>query len=87
VLYTIVDETHQLAFVHSAYAPDWGLNNNSMSTIFEFDESGHYIGQNENFFFFDTYFQAQPHFLAVNPTTRTGYDFGPLQTQLESFTY
>jgi hypothetical protein len=87
VLYTTIDEAHRLVFVHSAYSPDWGVNNNSLSSVFTFDESGHYLGANENFFFYNTFFLAQANFLTVNPSTRTGYDFGPLQTQLEPFSY
>lgn len=86
-LYTIADQKAGQFLVEQTTAPNFGTNNNSLSRVLTYDESGNLLGAVERFDLFGTFLPVQSNNLQVNPTTRTAYLIGPGQQQLAPFQY
>ena len=73
--------------VEQTVAPNFGTNNNSLSRVLVYDESGNLLEAKEQFDLFRAFLPIQAHNLQVNPGRHAGYLIGPFEQQLEPFTY
>lgn len=85
--YTENDAAHGQFLVEQTTSPNFSTNNNALSRVLVYDESGNLIETKEQFDLFGAFLPIQAHNLQVNPGRRTGYLIGPLAQQLEPFTY
>jgi hypothetical protein len=85
--YTENDSPNKRFLVEQTTAPDFGSNNNSLSRVLVYDETGHLLEKKEQFDLFGAFVTIQAHNLQVNPAHHTGYLIGPLEEQLEPFSY
>jgi hypothetical protein len=86
-LYTENDSPNGRFLIEQTTAPDFGTNNNSLSRVLVYDESGNLIEKEEQFDLFGAFVTIQAHNLQVNPARHAGYLIGPLEEQLEPFSY
>ena len=86
-LYTENDSPNGRFLVEQTTAPDFGANNNSLSRVLVYDESGNLLEKKEQFDLFGAFVSIQAHNLQVDPAKHFGYLIGPLEVQLEPFTY
>jgi hypothetical protein len=86
-LYTENDSPNGRFLVEQTTAPDFGANNNTLSRVLVYDESGNLLEKKEQFDLFGAFVSIQAHNLQVDPAKHLGYLIGPLEVQLEPFTY
>lgn len=80
-----VDPVNHLFFAEVPLSGDVSYNNNTLSSVVEFDESGNIRTQIEAFnFLFSVYGN---HFFEVNPALRRGFVFGPEFSEIQPFSY
>jgi hypothetical protein len=85
--YTEADPAHGEFLVAQTTAPNFATNNNSLSRVLVYDESGNLLGVKEQFDLYNAYLTIQAHYLQVNPGRRNGYMIGPFAQQLAPFSY
>ncbi|HKU67935.1 MAG TPA: S8 family serine peptidase [Candidatus Baltobacteraceae bacterium] len=85
--YTEADPAHGEFLVAQTVAPNFGSNNNSLSRVLVYDESGDLLAVKEQFDLFNAFLTIQAHYLQVNPARRNGYMIGPFAQQLVPFGY
>ncbi len=85
--YTEADSSHGKFLVAQTTAPNFGTNNNSLSRVLVYDESGNLLETKEQFDLFGAFLTIQAHNLQANPARNNAYLIGPLDQQLEPFTY
>lgn len=81
------DPKHRQFLVAQTTAPNFGSNNNSLSRVLVYDESGNLLKTKEQFDLFGAFLPIQAHYLQANPDRHSGYLIGPLAQQLEPFNY
>ncbi len=86
-LYTANDSIHSEFLVEQTVAPDFALNNNSLSQVAVLDENGNVLEQIERFDLWGSFISIADNNLQLNPTNRAGYLIGPGEQQLIPFKY
>jgi hypothetical protein len=85
--YTEVDSKNDRFLVEQTTSPDFGTNNNSLSRVLVYDEAGHLHERKEQFDLYGAFLSIGAHNLQANPLRRNAYLIGPVESQLEPFTY
>jgi hypothetical protein len=85
--YTMTDPTHSLFLVEQTVNADFRTNNNSVSSVLVYDESGNLQKQISKFDLFNTFLTINTNNLQVNQSRRLGYLIGPGQQELAPFGY
>jgi hypothetical protein len=85
--YTEIDSPDKEFLVEQTTAPDFGTNNNSLSRVLVYSESGGLLEKKELFDLYGAFLSIQAHNLQVNPARRAAYLIGPFEEQLEPFSY
>lgn len=83
----IADQTAHQFLVAQPVSGDAITNNNALSSVLVYDESGTLVKSLERFDLIGAFLQFRYDNLQVNPSRRTGYFFGPFTQQLEPFSY
>jgi hypothetical protein len=96
-LFPVVDTAHHLLIVGFLGGKDWHVNNNGMSAIGVYDlRTGAQVSLDERFDLIPTVFSSLTTQLGVllsergiqlDPATRTGWTYGPNNTQVQQFHY
>jgi hypothetical protein len=86
-LYTENDSPHAQFLVEQTTAPDFGVNNNSLSRVLVYNEAGALVEKKEAFDLFGAFVTIQAHNLQVDPARHAGYLIGPYEEQVEPFSY
>jgi hypothetical protein len=86
-LYTAADQVNHRFLVEQTAAPDFALNNNSLSQVVVYDESGNVLESVERFDLWGTFLPIQDNLLQLNPNSKEGYLIGPGEQQIIPFNY
>jgi hypothetical protein len=86
-LYTENDSLNKEFLIEQTAAPDFGTNNNSLSRVLVYSESGRLLEKKERFDLWGAFLTIGAHNLQVNPARHQAYLIGPFEEQLEPFAY
>jgi len=85
--YTEIDSPDKEFLVEQTTAPDFGTNNNSLSRVLVYSESGSLLEKKELFDLYGAFLSIQAHNLQVDPSRHAAYLIGPFEEELEPFSY
>jgi hypothetical protein len=86
-VYVMADQTAHEFLVAQPVSGDAPTNNNALSSVLVYDESGNLLKTLERFQLNGVYLQFRYDNLQLNPSRHTGYFFGPASQELEPFSY
>lgn len=86
-LWTAADPSHSLFLAAEPIGEDVLTNNNAMSQVAVYDESGNLVKELKTISLINMRLAVQTNWLQVNPNTREGYVVGPGGSQLIPFAY
>ena len=85
--YVIADDEHGLILVAQANSDPCGCDKNDLSSVRVYDAELELLATVQRFNMYNTSMWSAYPQLQVDPATRTGWFFGPLQEQLAVFPY
>jgi hypothetical protein len=86
-LWIAADSTNHHFLTAQPVAPDALRDDNALSRVLTYDESGNLLKAQERFWLFNFPWPTAQNGIQVNPTMHRAYIYGPLSQQLEPFNY